>query len=162
MTYSEIEKQFSELSDRIDTLQALYEQINNFVIQHFVLFWAIIVGVFAIIGVALYFIAKSVAQKGVDKAIYDFNMRINKLETQINGISENSNPPQEFELPLSAGVHTAPNLKSTYCKASNTLVIVTIQSKSMTQRHKPYNKLLHSPRVFVLLKLLFARMASSK
>ena len=29
MTYSEIEKQFSELSDRIDTLQALYEQINK-------------------------------------------------------------------------------------------------------------------------------------
>ena len=129
MTYSEIEKQFSELSDRIDTLQALYEQINNFVIQHFVLFWAIIVGVFAIIGVALYFIAKSVAQKGVDKAIYDFSMRINKLEKQINEISENFNPPQEFELPLSAGVHTAPNLKSTYCKASNNLVIVTISIK---------------------------------
>lgn len=130
MTYSEIEKQFSELSDRIDTLQALYEQINNFVIQHFVLFWAIIVGVFAIIGVALYFIAKSVAQKGVDKAIKDFSMRIEQLERKTSdlsiAISQKKHTPQIFDLPLSSDYSAIPSRGCNYCKSADLLVIVTI------------------------------------
>lgn len=134
MIYSDIEKQFSKLSDRIDTLQALYEQINNFVIQHFILFWAIIVGVFAIVGVALYFIAKSVAQKGVDKSIRDFNRRIEQFERKTSDLSKElsqmTRQPEIYRLPLESDYSTIPNRECNYCMAADHLVIVTIAVKA--------------------------------
>lgn len=57
----------SELLLRLDNLEKLYELVDTHVLHNFILFWTIIIGVFAIIGVALYFIAQRVAESGVRK-----------------------------------------------------------------------------------------------
>nr|WP_315022868.1 hypothetical protein [uncultured Aminipila sp.] len=58
-----------QLSERIDSLELLYQQVNQQVFHNQTLTWYIIIGVFAIIGVALYFIASNAVKKGVENGI---------------------------------------------------------------------------------------------
>lgn len=61
-------------------LSELYSQINNYILQHFVFFWAVILGIIALLGVALYFVAKSMTQEGITHASKSFDGRMDSLE----------------------------------------------------------------------------------
>ena len=70
-------------------IDKLYEQLNAYVLQNFTLFWTIIIGVFAIIGVALYFLAQSLTDKGIKKSSQDFQAKNDDYERRLSSL-ENS------------------------------------------------------------------------
>lgn len=43
-------------------LETLYSQLNEYILSHFEFFWSIVFGILGIIGVALYFIARSMVE----------------------------------------------------------------------------------------------------
>lgn len=82
----EIDQIYSELLLRIQSLETLYEQIGSHVFQTFNFLWAVIIGVFAIIGVALYFIAQQTAEKGLEKHSKDLKVKIDDYEKRITAL----------------------------------------------------------------------------
>lgn len=70
-------------------IDKLYEQLNTYILQNFTLFWTIIIGVFAIIGVVLYFLAQSLAEKGIKKYSLDYQTKLDECERRISYL-ENS------------------------------------------------------------------------
>ena len=77
----ELEQTYSELLFRIEHLAELYQQMDAHVTNTISWFVAILVGVFAIIGAALYFLARALAKDGVDKAIGDVNSKISSIQS---------------------------------------------------------------------------------
>ncbi|PKM71485.1 MAG: hypothetical protein CVU91_13450 [Firmicutes bacterium HGW-Firmicutes-16] len=84
-----IDQAYSELLLRIQNIETLYEQLDSHVLHSFSLFWTIVVGVFAIIGVALYFIAQRMAEKGIKKYSNDSQLKINDYEKRITTLEIN-------------------------------------------------------------------------
>ena len=52
-----------------DQIKEMYPEITRYILEHFTLFWTIIVGVFGIISIALYFICEKSVRRGVNKAV---------------------------------------------------------------------------------------------
>lgn len=63
------EKEITQLIEKINSLEKLYEQTTQQLSDSQDLFWTIILGVFAVIGIALYFIARSLVKEGIEKGI---------------------------------------------------------------------------------------------
>lgn len=134
----DVAQQITVLTERLNALETLYKQVNNFTVNHFILFWAIIVGVLAIIGVALYFVAKSIAESGVERNIKETNEKIFKLETSLMDKAEKISAlsirlqesrfsvPQEYDLPLSTGFFALPDHKCCFSKSQNGLVLAQL------------------------------------
>lgn len=57
------------LSERLDSLEGLYQQINQQVLHREVIFWTVFFGVIAVIGAALFFIAKNMIERGIERGI---------------------------------------------------------------------------------------------
>ena len=82
----------SELLLRIDNLEKLYELVDAHVLHNFTLFWSIILGILAIIGVALYFIAQNIIEAGLrkrdEKAQAKLNANIKTQNETIEALTE--------------------------------------------------------------------------
>lgn len=120
-------------------ISEFYNQVNNYVLQHFVLFWSIILGVFAIIGVALYFIVNSIVNARVKKSLEESSRQINELEkttlsiekmlNQLNIAIDNiqaQTHARNYDLPLCDGYCSLPGYKSQYTRFDNGLVVIHV------------------------------------
>ena len=120
-----------------EQINSLYFQFNEYLLRHFEFFWAIIIGIFAIIGVALYFIAKSMVEKGIEKNAEKQSKKYNDLESRIDQMKTASLRfhPTEYDLPL---VDPYEKVSSCcYSKNYDDLVVVTISVKSSNGDLKP-------------------------
>ncbi|MDY5613653.1 hypothetical protein [Dysosmobacter sp.] len=79
----EISQVYSELLLRIDNLDALYQQVESHISDIISWFWIVLFGVFTVIGVALYFLAQSLANKGIEKAIAGTNSKMDAMQKQL-------------------------------------------------------------------------------
>lgn len=80
----ELEYIYSELLLRIENLTSLYQQMDAHVSETIGWFVEVFLGVLGIIGVALYFLAQSLAKKGIDKAVANTSTKISNLEKQLD------------------------------------------------------------------------------
>lgn len=92
-----IEQVYSELILRINHLTELYQQVESHISDTFSWFWAVLIGVFAVIGVALYFLARTLSKDGVDKAISGIDAKLSNLQ---NELDENNTKLKAFEFLL--------------------------------------------------------------
>ena len=106
-------------------LETLYSQLNEYILSHFEFFWSIVFGILGIIGVALYFIARSMVEKGIEKEAEKQHKNYTDLDSKVEQIRFASRRfhPTEYELPLIDGVKRAG--KCCYSKNSDDLVVVT-------------------------------------
>lgn len=113
-----------------DQIQSLYNQINAYILGHFEMFWTIIIGVFAIIGVALYFVVKSIIAKGITDEAEKQHRKYVDLESRIDQIRASSlrYHPTEYDLPLAEGIEKMNSC--CYSKNCDDLVVVTISVKA--------------------------------
>jgi len=103
------EQQMTEIFEKLSSLENLYELVNSTFQFHVTTVWGITLGVFAIIGAALFFIAKSMIESGTKKGLTKIDNRIRELDTKsrelqssinsrIVGFTETSNQRQtEYE-----------------------------------------------------------------
>ena len=107
-----------------EQMLSLYAQLNEYILRHFEFFWAIVIGVFAIIGVALYSIAKASIAKGIEKEAEKEGKRYSGLEARIDQMRAASlrYHPTEYTLQLEEGIKSAG--KCCYSKNSDDLVVV--------------------------------------
>lgn len=100
----EIEQVYSELVLRISSLTDLYQQVESHVSDTFSWFWTVMFGVFAVIGTALFFIARELTKSGVDKEASKLEDKFSKLQNQVEEITgpdtvllwENAAPTSPF------------------------------------------------------------------
>lgn len=76
--------EYDILMEKINALEKQYVILQEGVFQNQILFWTVIVGVFAIIGIALYFIAKSAIETGIVKGINQANEKVEQLGNQFD------------------------------------------------------------------------------
>lgn len=126
-----------------EQISSLYDQFNNYILQHFVFFWAIIVGILAIVGIALFFIAKSIINTRVETGLKDATEQIRELEKNSILMERRANQLEMrleklkieaqmkiYDLLLDTGTHPIPGLKSWFSKDPNGLVFVSISVRS--------------------------------
>ena len=66
-----------------DQINEMYPEITRYILEHFTLFWTIIVGVFGIISIALYFICEKSVRRGVNKAVDAIKKSIQRTDEKI-------------------------------------------------------------------------------
>ena len=98
-----VKDQLIELTEQVNSLERLYEMILSYVQDNFLLFWTIIIGVFSIIGIALYFLAKSMVQVGVKKGLDSLK---NEIDMEFQAYIEKTESilfrtPEKYSLTLS-------------------------------------------------------------
>lgn len=120
-----------------DQIQSLYNQINTYILGHFEMFWTVIIGVFTIIGIALYFVVKSIIAKGITDEADKQNRKYADLDSRINQIRTASlrYRPTEYDLPLAAGIEKLSSC--CYSKNCDNLVVLTISVKAVDGELKP-------------------------
>lgn len=149
-----LEQLYSEFMIRMESLEKLYDQLNSYVLCSFDLFWGIILGVFGVIGIALYFIAKSVVKRGVEKQATQYNKKYSDLDEkiewklaqidkkhidlenridQIRSVSLRYHP-SEFNLLLEAEFCPVPNFNCTYSKNADDLVSISFSIQQADNR----------------------------
>ena len=128
-----LEQIYSEFMIRIESLEKLYDQLNSYVLSSFDLFWGIILGVFGVIGIALYFIAKSVIKKGVEKQTTQYNKKYSDLDEKIERKLARYHP-SEFILPLQTEFCPVPNFNCTYSKNADDLVSISFAIQKTDNR----------------------------
>ena len=113
-----------------DQIQSLYDQLNKYILGNFQLFWNIILGTFSIIGVALFFIAKAMVDRGVSKIFETQHRRYLDLEERVDKIQSEAQKthPKEHQLPLESGFLNSGSC--CYSKNGDNLVVVTISIRS--------------------------------
>lgn len=77
----ELLRQINELKQKIEYLENVVRQQNEYIFQNEAVFWTILFGIVATIGVALFFVCKNVVQAGVEKGL---NNQLNKLSDKAN------------------------------------------------------------------------------
>ena len=119
---------YQEILLRLESLETLYEQVDTHVLHNFELFWTIILGILAIIGVALFFISKNAIKSGIDKETEKQQKNYANLETKLEQVQSSSRRahPEEYELSLADGVKRAG--KCCYSKNRDDLVVVTFSA----------------------------------
>lgn len=89
MDLNEISLSLSELNQQISSLENSYEHIYQQTLHNETVFWTVALGVFTAIGLALYFIAKSIVQSGVEKGISSIKADHEKKHDRLEMLLEN-------------------------------------------------------------------------
>lgn len=78
MGKNDINDSIVELNEKISWLEKLYDQTVQYVNQSIELFWGILAGVFALLGAALYFLARQIVAEKV-------NSELEKIRIELQG-----------------------------------------------------------------------------
>lgn len=79
---------YPELLLRIESLDALYDQTVSHLDNTISWFWVVVFGVFTIIGIALYFIAKNLIKAGIENATASANKKISNLQIELDACKD--------------------------------------------------------------------------
>lgn len=109
-------------------LREVYPEITQYMLQHFSFFWTVLIGVFTILGVAIYFVCRGMAQEGVDKAISSITSSIQQVTERVHRLEiiKEQNHPLPHELPVLDGFERVPHFSCEYSKDQNDFVVLQI------------------------------------
>ena len=118
-----------------DQITEMYPEITRYILEHFTLFWSIIVGVFGIISIALYFIWEKSVRRGVNKAVDAIKKSIQRTDKKIQQtenrlqrmeIFKEQNHPMPHNLSLMGSVKPIPRFSCEYSRDASDLVLLQI------------------------------------
>lgn len=120
-----------------EQIQNLYSDLHEYIFGHFELFWTVIIGVFAIIGIALFFLAKSIIAQGIEKESEKQSKKYSDLEARIDQIRSTSlrYHPTEYDLALEKDIKKVGICS--FSKNSDDLVVVSISVRACEGELKP-------------------------
>jgi hypothetical protein len=80
MDIQDTAQQMTEIFEKLSSLENLYELVNSTFQFHVTIIWSVTIGIFAIIGAALHFIAKSMVEEGIQRGLDTVDKNINELD----------------------------------------------------------------------------------
>lgn len=95
----DLQNEILALTEKLNGLEKSYEQIFQQTLHNELMFWTIILGIFGIISIALYFIARSLMQngveKGINKVLENNKLKLDKSNPEITGTLQLTNSDRD-------------------------------------------------------------------